>query len=111
MTIGVADSPEVVAALGLALLAGMAVPLNLGGWGPREAAGALAAAMFGLPPAVGVAFAAGYGLLATVSVLPGFIVVCSHRSRRAVAHGSGQVELDADVVVEKEPAERSPEGV
>ena len=25
------------------LLAGMAVPLNLGGWGPREAAGALAA--------------------------------------------------------------------
>ena len=82
--IGISERPGVVAALGVALLAGTAVPLNLGGWGPREAAGALAAVLLGLPPAVGVAYAAGYGLLATVSVLPGFLML-GHlvRTRRA----------------------------
>jgi glycosyltransferase 2 family protein len=111
VTIGVADSPKVMAALGLALLAGMAVPLNLGGWGPREAAGALAASMFGLSPAVGIAFAAGYGLLATVSVLPGFVVLAFNRPRRGVRVGARQVELDTDVVVEKETPEGSPQRV
>lgn len=73
--IGMSTRPGVVAALGVALLAGMAIPLNLGGWGPREAAGALAAVVVGVPPEVGVAYAAGYGLLATVSVLPGFLML------------------------------------
>jgi hypothetical protein len=73
--IGVSERPSVVAVLGVALLAGMAVPLNWGGWGPREAAGAVAAMLVGVPPEVGVAYAAGYGLLATVSVLPGFLLL------------------------------------
>jgi glycosyltransferase 2 family protein len=74
-SVGVTARPAAVAFLGVALLAGTAVPLNLGGWGPREAAGALAATMVGVSPAVGVAFAAGYGLLATASVLPGFFML------------------------------------
>lgn len=82
--IGISYRPGAVAALGVALLAGTAVPLNWGGWGPREAAGALAAMLVGVPPGVGVAYAAGYGLLATVSVLPGFLMLGSLlRSRRA----------------------------
>jgi glycosyltransferase 2 family protein len=110
-TMGVADSAGVVAALGLALLAGAAVPLNLGGWGPREAATALAATMLGVPPAVGVAFAAGYGLLATVSVLPGLLVLWTNRAHRSVDSAAGQVELDADVVAEQEAPEGRPQRV
>jgi glycosyltransferase 2 family protein len=89
--VGVTAPPAAVAFLGVALLAGTAVPLNLGGWGPREAAGALAATVVGVSPAVGVAFAAGYGLLATVSVLPGFVMlgglVRSRRLHRSVSSG------------------------
>jgi glycosyltransferase 2 family protein len=101
-SIGIAEGPGVLAVLGFALLAGMTVPLSLGGWGPREAAGALAAVMVGLPPAVGVAAAAGYGLLATVSVLPGFLIMVAHRPDRALRRGTGQVELDTHVVAEQE---------
>jgi glycosyltransferase 2 family protein len=111
VTMGVADSAGVVVALGLALLAGAAVPLNLGGWGPREAATALAATMLGVPPAVGVAFAAGYGLLATVSVLPGLLVLWTSRARRPVDGAVRQVELDADVVAEEEATEGRPQRV
>jgi hypothetical protein len=111
LAIGVDDNPGVVAALGMALLAGTAIPLNLGGWGPREAAGALAAVMVGVSAEVGVAFAAGFGLLATVSVLPGFVVLGLHRQGRRGTHGAGEVELDADVVIEKEAPRGNPEGV
>lgn len=110
-SIGVAAGPGVLAVLGFALLAGMTVPLNLGGWGPREAAGALAAVMVGLPPAVGVATAAGYGLLATVSVLPGFLILVAHRPGRALRRGTGQVELDTHVVAEQETPGGRPEGL
>jgi glycosyltransferase 2 family protein len=99
VTLGVDQDAAAVATLGLALLAGMAVPLNLGGWGPREAAGALAALLVGAEPEVGVAVAAGYGLLSTVSVLPGFVVLVLGSP---VRRGVGQVELDADVLAERE---------
>jgi uncharacterized membrane protein YbhN (UPF0104 family) len=96
--VGVTARPSDVAVLGMALLAGTAVPLNLGGWGPREAAGALAATLVGVSPALGVALAAGYGLLATVSVLPGFLMlgglVRSRHARRPV--GSGDRDLLRD---------------
>ena len=96
--VGVTARPSDVAVLGMALLAGTAVPLNLGGWGPREAAGALAATLVGVSPALGVALAAGYGLLATVSVLPGFLMlgglVRSRHARRPV--GSGERDLLRD---------------
>jgi glycosyltransferase 2 family protein len=78
--------------MGLVVLAGMALPLNIGGWGPREAAGALAAAFLGVPATAGVTVAAGYGLLATVSVLPGFLVLAfsgpAETVRRAFARSS-----------------------
>ncbi|HET7326205.1 MAG TPA: lysylphosphatidylglycerol synthase domain-containing protein [Nocardioidaceae bacterium] len=110
-TIGVADGPGVVLALGLVLLAGAAVPLNLGGWGPREAAGALAAVLVGVPPAAGVTLAVGFGLLATVSVLPGFLVLGIRRPVRSSRDGARQVELHTHVVTEHEPPRRRPKGV
>lgn len=111
LAIGVDENPGAVAALGMALLAGTAVPLNLGGWGPREAAGALAAVMVGVSAEIGVAFAAGFGLLAIVSVLPGFVILGLHRPGRRVALGAAEVELDADVVVEKEAPRGNPKSV
>ena len=94
LAVGADAGPGVVATMGLVLLAGMAIPLSLGGWGPREAAGALAAVLVGAPPAVGVAVAAGYGLLATVSVLPGFLTLvipglAAARPERVVTAGRG----------------------
>ena len=73
------------------MLAGMAIPLNVGGWGPREAAGAFAAMLVGVPPAVGVAYAAGYGLLATVSVLPGFLILGNVVRAGRLARSAAQV--------------------
>jgi glycosyltransferase 2 family protein len=81
----------------------MAVPVNFGGWGPREAAGALAATLVGVPPAVGVAVSVGYGLLATVSVLPGFLVLVVEVGPTRARRG-GQVELDAHVLPQDEAA-------
>ncbi len=101
--IGIHLNPGALATLGLLLLVGMAVPVNLGGWGPREAAGAVAAALVGVPPAVGVAVSAGYGLLATASVLPGFLVLVIE-GRTTPPRRGRQVELRAHVLAQDEAA-------
>jgi hypothetical protein len=85
-TLDVPGGLGVLVTLGVIQLAGMSVPLSIGGWGPREAAGAVAASLVGVAPTAGIAMAAGYGLLTTVSVLPGFIAtviptVASTRTR------------------------------
>ena len=54
----------------LALLA-MALPLNIGGWGPREGVAAWAFGAAGLSAAQGVATAVVYGVLVLVASLPG----------------------------------------
>ncbi|MEJ2868168.1 lysylphosphatidylglycerol synthase domain-containing protein [Actinomycetospora sp. OC33-EN08] len=60
--------------LALALLA-MGLPLNVGGWGPREAVLAAAFGAAGLGAATGLAAAVTYGVLALVSCLPGLGVL------------------------------------
>ena len=62
-----------VATLGAATLAGMSVPLNVGGWGPREGAASLAYALGGHDPTTGFTTSVAYGLLALVSTLPGLV--------------------------------------
>lgn len=54
----------------LALLV-MALPINIGGWGPREAFLAVAFSATGLNPAQGLAMSVVYGVLAMVTALPG----------------------------------------
>jgi uncharacterized membrane protein YbhN (UPF0104 family) len=54
----------------LSLLA-MGVPLNVGGWGPREGVAALVFGAAGLGAAMGLTTAVVYGVLALVSCLPG----------------------------------------
>jgi uncharacterized membrane protein YbhN (UPF0104 family) len=58
----------------LALLA-MSLPLNIGGWGPREAVTAWAFGAAGLSAAQGLTIAVVYGVFAFVAALPGAIVV------------------------------------
>ncbi|KFU77611.1 lysylphosphatidylglycerol synthase transmembrane domain-containing protein [Amycolatopsis lurida] len=67
----------------LALLA-MGLPLNIGGWGPREGVCALLFGAAGLGSAQGVTVAVVYGVLALFSSLPGagVLLVRSVRSHR-----------------------------
>ncbi|MBF5028936.1 flippase-like domain-containing protein [Micromonospora sp. ANENR4] len=65
----------------LALLA-MAVPLNVGGFGPREGVAAWAFASAGLTAAQGVATGTVYGALVLVASLPGAAVLLARRLPR-----------------------------
>jgi uncharacterized membrane protein YbhN (UPF0104 family) len=70
----------------LALLA-MAVPLSVGGWGPREGVCAWAFAAAGLSAAQGLSTAVTYGLLVFVASMPGAGVLVARwvtRRRRPV---------------------------
>ncbi|MGK5551247.1 lysylphosphatidylglycerol synthase transmembrane domain-containing protein [Actinomadura kijaniata] len=62
----------------LALLV-MALPVNVGGWGPREAASAAAFGTAGLGAAQGLTVAVVYGVLALVASLPGLAVLLARR--------------------------------
>lgn len=64
-----------VPALAAIALAGMSVPLNVAGWGPREGSAALGFALLGHSAEQGVSVSVAYGLLALVSVLPGGLVL------------------------------------
>jgi uncharacterized membrane protein YbhN (UPF0104 family) len=75
---------RLVPLLVLALLV-MAVPVNVGGFGPREAFLAAAFGTAGLGGAQGVATAVGYGVLGLVASLPGLAVLAQQavRARRS----------------------------
>lgn len=68
----------------MVVLAAMLVPLNVGGWGPREgvAAGLFAAAGWGAEQ--GVAAATAFGVLSLIATLPGLVVLLAGPVRRAV---------------------------
>jgi hypothetical protein len=73
----VAGSPATIAQLlpplVLALLV-MGLPVNIGGWGPREAISTLAFGAAGLGATQGLTVAVVYGVLTLVSSLPGAVV-------------------------------------
>ncbi|MFC5141932.1 lysylphosphatidylglycerol synthase transmembrane domain-containing protein [Actinomycetospora rhizophila] len=73
----------------VALLA-MSVPLTVGGWGPREAAAAVAFAAVGLDPGQGLATSVVYGVLALISCLPGAVVLLADALGRPNAHRWGR---------------------
>ncbi|MFE0457373.1 lysylphosphatidylglycerol synthase transmembrane domain-containing protein [Streptomyces sp. NPDC058914] len=71
------SAASVVALLPLAVLAllAMSVPLNVGGWGPREGVTAWAFGAAGLGAQTGLAVAVVYGVLTLVAALPGAVVL------------------------------------
>ncbi|SEG67086.1 Uncharacterized membrane protein YbhN, UPF0104 family [Thermomonospora echinospora] len=80
----------------LALLA-MALPVNVGGWGPREAFCAVAFGSAGLGAGQGLTTAVTYGVLTFVASLPGAAVLLARR-------GAGTRETP----VGEAPAEKTP---
>ncbi|MCD2188083.1 MULTISPECIES: lysylphosphatidylglycerol synthase transmembrane domain-containing protein [Actinomycetospora] len=68
--------------LALALLS-MGLPVNVGGWGPREAVTAAAFGAAGLGAATGLTAAVTYGVLALVSCAPGLGVLLLGRTALA----------------------------
>nr|WP_086772045.1 lysylphosphatidylglycerol synthase transmembrane domain-containing protein [Streptomyces bobili] len=89
----------------LALLA-MGVPLNVGGWGPREGITAWAFGAAGLGASTGLTVAVVYGVLSFVAALPGLVVLlarwCTGLRDRGQAAGG---EVAGSVVADAEPRE------
>ncbi|MDG4789340.1 lysylphosphatidylglycerol synthase transmembrane domain-containing protein [Micromonospora sp. WMMD1102] len=72
---------ELVPLMLLALIA-MALPLNVGGWGPREGVTAWAFGAAGLGASLGLTVAVVYGVLAFVASLPGAAVLLARWAAR-----------------------------
>lgn len=81
LAVGVSAGVRELGLLALLVLAASAIPLNVGGWGPREAIGASAFALVGLGAAAGVAVSTAFGVLVTVAVAPGALVLLADRFR------------------------------
>ena len=89
--------------LALLVLLAMAVPANVGGWGPREGAAAWLFAAAGLGAGAGVSAATVYGVLACVATLPGAaVLVAAALSRTTTTSGTG--DAAARQPVRPEPA-------
>jgi uncharacterized membrane protein YbhN (UPF0104 family) len=78
--VGVHTDPTRLLPLLLVSLLAMGLPLNIGGWGPREAATATGFGLAGLGAATGLATAVAFGVLALVSTLPGLGVLVLRRT-------------------------------
>ena len=79
LAVGIEASPRELAGLALVALAAASLPLNVGGWGPREAASAAAFAAVGLGAATGLAASTVFGIVTLVAVLPGAAVLVADR--------------------------------
>ena len=71
--------------LAMLVLLAMALPFNVGGWGPREGVAAWAFAVAGLGAAQGAATATTYGVLSLVATCPGALVLLLSRESRPFA--------------------------
>ncbi|MFI9051886.1 lysylphosphatidylglycerol synthase transmembrane domain-containing protein [Streptomyces sp. NPDC053427] len=99
-----APSAELVPLAVLALLA-MALPLNVGGWGPREGVAAWAFGAAGLGAAQGLTTAVVYGVLAFAASLPGAGVLVV-RGVAGLRAGRPQIELEERVLAEQAAPQR-----
>ncbi|MGW4940776.1 lysylphosphatidylglycerol synthase transmembrane domain-containing protein [Actinoplanes sp. NPDC004185] len=84
-----------LAPLMLLALLSMALPVNVGGWGPREGVTAWAFGAAGLSATQGLTIAVVYGLFAFVAALPGLVVIVT----RALAGARAKARIRAAAVV------------
>ncbi len=59
----------------MVVLVATVIPVNVAGWGPREATAAGALATVGVAADLGVTVAVGYGVLALIATLPGALLL------------------------------------
>ncbi|WP_436845834.1 lysylphosphatidylglycerol synthase domain-containing protein [Streptomyces tibetensis] len=105
---GTAASVAVLLPLAVLALLAMSLPLNVGGWGPREGVTAWAFGAAGLGAGRGLAVAVVYGVLSLVASLPGLIVLVARWSaglragdRTAPAVSAPQGDYASEVSSEK----------
>jgi uncharacterized membrane protein YbhN (UPF0104 family) len=99
-----APTAQLLPLLVLALLA-MGLPVNIGGWGPREGVAALTFGATGLGATQGLTVAVVYGALTFVTALPGAAVLLARGVGRTRA-GALQVKLEQHVLAEGDAAHR-----
>ncbi|MFH8251863.1 lysylphosphatidylglycerol synthase domain-containing protein [Microbacterium sp. B2969] len=92
VAVGLEASPRTASVAVVAVLAGT-IPLNVGGWGPREGVAGWAAAAVGFGSATGVAASTAYGVLAMIAVAPGAAVVAAAALTRRRGHAAVAVEI------------------
>jgi hypothetical protein len=76
---GVHGPPQQLLPLALVVLLAAGIPLNVGGWGPREGAAAWVFAATEWGAGAGAAVATAFGVLTLVAVLPGAVVLLAGR--------------------------------
>jgi len=91
---GVGAGAQSLGAVALIVLGASAVPVNVGGWGPREAVSASAFALIGLGASAGVMVSAAFGVLTMIAVFPGALMLAGERvrSRRDRARAAGSAD-------------------
>jgi uncharacterized membrane protein YbhN (UPF0104 family) len=95
---------ELLPLLVLGLLA-MVLPLNVGGWGPREGVTAVAFGAVGLGAPQGLATAVVYGVLSLVACLPGAVVLLLATARAAAARaGASRRAAREPMILERSAA-------
>ncbi|MDY7544003.1 MULTISPECIES: lysylphosphatidylglycerol synthase transmembrane domain-containing protein [unclassified Cryobacterium] len=67
--------------LALVILLGASIPLNIGGWGPREGIAGWAFALAGVGAPAGVAASTLFGVLTILSIAPGALVAAAVAAR------------------------------
>ncbi|HEY5230620.1 MAG TPA: lysylphosphatidylglycerol synthase transmembrane domain-containing protein [Galbitalea sp.] len=80
--VGLTVPPVQMLPLAFVVLLGASIPLNIGGWGPREGVAGWAFALAGLGSSAGVSASTLYGALALISIAPGALVTVSFAIRR-----------------------------
>lgn len=90
----------------LALLA-MGLPLNVGGWGPREGVTAWAFGAAGLGAGTGLGVAVVYGVLSLAASLPGAVVLVARRRTVRYARSSSDTVTVTAVSSAKHSAKES----
>jgi uncharacterized membrane protein YbhN (UPF0104 family) len=90
--VGVTASASALLPLAVLVLVAAGLPVNVGGWGPREGVAAWAFGIAGLGLEQGVATSVAYGVIVVVASLPGAVVLVTAASARrpeAVPAGGG----------------------
>ncbi|MEU1973028.1 lysylphosphatidylglycerol synthase transmembrane domain-containing protein [Microbacterium sp. NPDC019599] len=95
LAVGIEASPGRLIAVAMIAVLGASIPFNLGGWGPREGAAAWAFTAVGLGSASGIAASTAYGVLVTIALLPGAVVLAASARRRPAAVTTPRRERDA----------------
>jgi glycosyltransferase 2 family protein len=96
-TAGSTASPIRLLPLAMLVLLAMALPTNIGGWGPREGVAAWAFAAAGLGADQGVTTATVFGVMVFVACLPGAVVLVVGWFRRgSLADDSAVISLPVD---------------